>query len=502
MSDEATWTATKGAMLVAPRGTIAAGATIGGRFMVDRLLGEGSSGQVYSARDTVSDELVAIKLIDRQLAPSDAAIDRLRRELKAARRVVHPDVVRLNDLFEVDHLLVLSMELVEGETLAGHLGRAGPLDPSRLLALARGLVAGLAAAHRSGVVHRDLKPANVMVRASDGRPVLTDFGISRLHELADDDALSGAPGPRPASLGLTQTGAILGTPAYMAPEQLRGQRAQPSSDLYAVGLILWEAATGERPSRASSVEGLIAARSQAPKEPLSHRRPDLPMPFCAVVERCLAPDPAARPESAEAVLRVLDELSLAPVAPREVPARRRLRRAVLAGLAVGLGAAVLVLALRPVRRPGGARSADGGVHLYSLRALEGHVGWRTLGVDQDANGDALSIGGVPYAHGLFAHAPSELRFELGGRYTRLKAAIGLSWKAWPCPFGDGAQFAVDVDGRQVFLSAPIKLGDPAVLVDIDLKDAKELGLRTLEISERTCDATVWASPFVYSAPGH
>ncbi len=276
----------------------APGEVLAERWELLEVLGRGGMGTVYRARDRVSDEEVAIKLLRPIDHDSEEMVERFRRELKTARRVLHPGVVRLHDLFRVGDRLALSMELVLGETLATRLHRSGPLGAGELGELALDLARALAAAHRAGIVHRDIKPSNIILSRGSGRPVITDFGISRMAH--DPPSLEG-PGPAeaarviPRGLGaLTETGQILGTPLYMAPEQFDGRAVGPPADVYALGLVLFEAATGRRPHDGDEPVELLMQRVQADVPPLAEQRPEVPAKLAEVVDRCLRRAPEDR----------------------------------------------------------------------------------------------------------------------------------------------------------------------------------------------------------------
>ncbi len=256
------------------------------RYRILRVLGRGGMGAVYAAEDVALAEEVALKVL---AAPSiEGSLELFRREVRLARRVTHPNVVRTFDLGRARGLHFLTMELLDGASLKEHIVSA-PLPTHEIIVLLRQIAAGLTAAHEVGVVHRDLKPSNVLV-ASDKRVAITDFGIAR--------SLWEAPGE------LTRSGLLLGTPAYMAPEQLIGEVPGPAADLYAVGLMAYEMATGERlyPSGASLLARLEAGSVDA--RSLAH----LPPTLSALVQQCLAFEAARRPPGARDVLRQLIEL--------------------------------------------------------------------------------------------------------------------------------------------------------------------------------------------------
>ena len=310
-----------------------AGTILAGRYRIVGLLGRGGMGEVYRADDLTLGQPVALKFLPASAAADAAALARFHNEVRIARQVSHPNVCRIHDLGEAGGEPFLSMEYVDGEDLASLLRRIGRLPADKAVESARQLCSGLAAAHDMGVLHRDLKPANVML---DGRGVvkITDFGLANFSEqIARDD--------------------IAGTPAYMAPEQLAGRAATIASDVYALGLVLFEMFTGV----AAFAPGSAADRARwsadsAPPTP-SSARPDIDPAVERVIVRCLESDPARRPPSARVVGAALpggDPLAAA-LAAGETPSPQmvadaatpgRLRPAVawalLASLAIGMAA--------------------------------------------------------------------------------------------------------------------------------------------------------------------
>ena len=263
---------------------IAPGTLLHARYRIVGLIGRGGMGEVYRADDLKLGQAVALKFLPESLARDAEARAGFYAEVRLGRQVSHPNVCRLYDLIEVDGYHCLSMEYIDGEDLATLLRRIGHLPADRCVGFARELTAGLAAAHDQGVIHRDLKPANIMIDGK-GRAVITDFGIAALA----GDARAGS----------------AGTPAYMAPEQLAGAPPSVLSDLYALGLVLREAISGERLFDGLSVESIKARHASGAAPELLRSFSDIPPALAQVVHRCIAHDPEQRPSSAQAVLAVL-----------------------------------------------------------------------------------------------------------------------------------------------------------------------------------------------------
>jgi serine/threonine-protein kinase len=261
------------------------GTVVAGRYRIYGLLGRGGMGEVYRGDDLKLGQSVALKFLPRDVESDGARRARFLDEVKIARQISHPNVCRVYDVGDVDGRHFLSMEYVDGEDLAALLRRIGHLPKEKAVQIARQLCAGLAAAHEQGVLHRDLKPANVMIDGR-GRAKITDFGLAVLDDR--DSQERGA-----------------GTPAYMAPEQLAGEAATVKSDLYALGLVLYELFTGHRPFNASSRQELARLqRESTPTNPSAHIDGFDPA-VERVILRCLRGDPGERPSSALTVAAAL-----------------------------------------------------------------------------------------------------------------------------------------------------------------------------------------------------
>jgi serine/threonine protein kinase len=257
------------------------GRLVAGRYRVIALLGKGGMGEVYRADDLTLGQAVALKFLPDEAARDEGLLERFRNEVRIARRVSHPNVCRVYDVGDVDGQTFFTMEYVDGEDLASLLRRIGRLPPDKALDIARQLCAGLAAAHTKGVLHRDLKPANIMLDGR-GQVVITDFGLAGV---ADD---------------IRGNEIRSGTPAYMAPEQIAGKEVSTRSDIYALGLVLYEVFTGKR-AFADKLAGAGPGRAdRTPSRPSSVVK-DLDPIVEKVILRCLEVEPGARPATALAV---------------------------------------------------------------------------------------------------------------------------------------------------------------------------------------------------------
>ena len=262
------------------------GTLIAGRYRVIGLLGRGGMGEVYRATDLTLAQSVALKFLPENAASNERLLERFHNEVRVARQVSHPNVCRVYDIGEADGVPFISMEYVDGEDLASLLQRIGRLPSDKALEIARKVCAGVGAAHERGIIHRDLKPHNIMLNRR-GEVVVMDFGLA-----AVADELRGAE-------------VRDGTPAYMAPEQLRGDSATAKSDIYALGLIIYELFTGKRAFEANSMQELM--RMQENSRPLSVTTvaADADPAVEKVILRCLHTDPAQRPPTALSVAAAL-----------------------------------------------------------------------------------------------------------------------------------------------------------------------------------------------------
>jgi serine/threonine-protein kinase len=305
------------------------GTVLAGRYRVVGPLGKGGMGEVYRADDLKLSQVVALKFLPESLEKDRAMLERFHREVRIARQISHPNICRVYDIGEVDGQHFLSMEYVDGEDLASLLRRIGRLPSDKAVEIAAQLCAGLAAAHEQGVLHRDLKPANVMIDGR-GKARIMDFGLAGLADEFHGQEVRA------------------GTPAYMAPEQLAGREVTERSDIYSLGLVLYEIFTGKKAFEASSLEELIRQHESSTPPSISDYVKEIDPLVERVILRCLERDPSARPDSALQVAAALpggDPLAAA-IAAGETPSPEMVAAAPKEGaLRPGVAVACLVATL-------------------------------------------------------------------------------------------------------------------------------------------------------------
>jgi Tol biopolymer transport system component len=386
-----------------------------GPYEIHSALGAGGMGEVYRARDTRLDRVVAIKVLPAHLSSDPALRQRLDREAKAASRLSHPYICTLHDVGHQNGLDYLVMELVEGDTLEHRLTK-GPLPPQQATRIAAQLAEALASAHRLGIVHRDIKPSNVMLTRSGAK--LMDFGLAKDF------------GPAPVATVLTEMtaenakltaeGTIIGTFQYMAPEQLEGKEADARTDIFALGEVIYEMVTGKPAFSGKSRASLIAAILTADPRPITELQPCTPAPLQHVVEKCLAKDPEDRWQSASDLATELTWIAEAEAktaaSPHDTPFKRWTRLAYIALAALPV---LLLLA--------------GFAWWYANRVSASPMYFHAA-VPFAANDVALSPNGHTVA--MVAYSPQHNNYvlwtqDIGGRRTTpLDGTQGASFPFW------------------------------------------------------------------------
>ena len=280
-----------------PHADLALGHLFANRYKIEQILGRGGMGVVYKAVDSQLDETVAIKTLPGDVmtrSPED--LERFKREIRLARKITHRNVLRTFDYGEAEGVYFISMEFVRGYTLSELLDEAPNRQmPSRAaVGISRQICRGLHAAHEQGIIHRDIKPGNVLIDAK-GEVKLMDFGIARMAEAPE---------------AMTQAGLIIGTPHYMSPEQIQGNQLDPRSDVYSMGILIYEMLVGHRPFESSSLTGVLTAHITEAARPPIELRPDVGREVNGIVMKCLTKDPKARYADAGALLADLDRVQL------------------------------------------------------------------------------------------------------------------------------------------------------------------------------------------------
>lgn len=314
------------------------GTKLGTRYEILALLGQGGMGAVYKARDLELDRLVAIKVIRPELAGQPEILSRFKQEIILAREVTHRNVVRIFDLSEADGIKFITMEFIEGQDLKTLLHEKGKLPPEQVIDIIRQTCMALEAAHTAGVVHRDLKPQNIMLD-KQGRVAVMDFGIARSLEMG----------------GMTQTGALMGTPEYMSPEQVKGEKVDARSDLFTLGIIFYELLTARAPYQANTALAAMYKRTRERAIPPVELDPDVPRYLSDIVVGCLQIEPGHRTASAREILEAIESRQPPKASTRAAqpagetagiaPKARLYRRLAIAG-AIVVVLAVSVFALR------------------------------------------------------------------------------------------------------------------------------------------------------------
>jgi eukaryotic-like serine/threonine-protein kinase len=310
------------------------GETIAERYELEELVGHGGMSSVYKARDSLLERHVALKILHEQYVADEDFVERFKREARSVAQLQHPNIVTVIDRGEEDGRQYIVFEYIDGENLKEHVARKGRLDVQEALEIAVEVARGLAFAHQQGLVHRDVKPQNVLLNG-DGRAKVTDFGIARSLDVD----------------GLTQTGSVLGTSNYIAPEQASGQRVDAQTDVYALGAVLYELLTGDVPFPGESFVAVAMKHVNEPPPNVLDRRGDVPLRVAAAVDRALEKDPDQRFPTMDAFAAEL-EACLAELARDDeddadativIPARQRLQHK--RGSRVPLGIALLAALL-------------------------------------------------------------------------------------------------------------------------------------------------------------
>ncbi|MGE0712359.1 MAG: bifunctional serine/threonine-protein kinase/formylglycine-generating enzyme family protein [Planctomycetota bacterium] len=390
-----------------------------GDFRILHLLGQGAMGKVYEARQLSLQRRVALKVLPAEGGQKDQqqAVTRFYREARAAAQLQHPSIVPVYDFGFEQGCYYYAMQYVAGRPLQDMIHQGQVRDMKRIATWMLNVARALDSAHAQGVIHRDIKPANILVREEDDEALITDFGLARQERVKS----------------ITQAGALLGTPVYMAPEQARGEKATASIDIYALGATLYEALAGEVAFKATGLRELLTLITQVPPEPPSHKRPDVPPDLEAIALKALAKEPQARYATAKALADdLLRYLRGEPVEARggnraQRAWRRLERRPLLAALVALEALTLLLLILVAAWAPRRSRAQAAVTRLAEAQAALGEdlAAWRQASAELQS---ALAArDGAPRRRGEEAAgdpAVTRARLALGGVEERLGASDG------------------------------------------------------------------------------
>jgi len=442
------------------------GELIAGRYELEELVGSGGMSNVFRAHDRLLERTVALKILHEQYTRDEDYVERFRREARAVAQLTHPNIVTVIDRGEQDGRQFIVFEYVDGENLKD-LSARGPLDPREAIRLALQVAHALSFAHGRGLVHRDVKPQNVLLN-DDGQAKVTDFGIARSLDVG----------------GVTQTGTVLGTSDYIAPEQARGQKVDPKTDIYSLGAVLYELLTGEVPFAGDNFVAVAMRHVTEPAPSVLAHRPDCPLRLDLAIQRAMAKDPPDRFASMsefcaelEACLAELDGRDgegatlIVPPPPRRRPRPRRTRaqrepRRIPVGLIVLVALVALLVA-------GGAYlllsndSAKKALHVASAPSkpvqLAGISGYDPEGDNNDEHTDVAPLA----TDGNNGTAWKTEEYNTGG-FT--KSGVGLVLRA-PQPV---ALKEVKVDGSGTLFSAVIQASNSSSGDFVTVSDRKDV----------------------------
>ena len=454
------------------------------RFRIVRFIARGGMGELFEAEDTTLGERVALKIIRADIARDGRAAQRFRREVQLARKVTHPNICRIFDLFEhVDGgapagttpIAFVTMELLHGETLLDRLRRRGAFDATEALPIVRHMCAALAAAHEAGIIHRDFKSSNVIILDREGsqglRAVVTDFGLA--HQLGEargsDENV------------LTMTGDLVGTPDYIAPEQVEGAALTPATDIYALGVVLYEMTTGQRPFNADTPMASVLQRMVGPpKKTPRQLNPKVPPVWDRAIMRCLARTPADRFRDAMAVVEALEP------ADELAPAASSKQWLAIAGAVVGLiaalGATALIVSRRSAANPAAESSiAAAGAAIQPPRTAVAVLGFRNLGGRADADWLSTALAEMLTTE---LGAGERLRTVPGENVNRMKTELALT-DADAYSSDTLARIRRNLGADLIVAGSFVAVGEgegATLRVDIRLQDAQQ-GQTTALVSE-------------------
>jgi eukaryotic-like serine/threonine-protein kinase len=406
------------------------GTVLSGRYRLEAKLGSGGMSTVYLASDDTLDRPVAVKVMHREMSEQEDQLQRFRQEARAVAKLTHPNVVAVIDAGEDGGHPYIVFEYVKGETLKQRIARVGALDPQEAIAYAIEVARGLGVAHARNMVHRDIKPQNVLIDG-EGRAKLTDFGISR--QLEQD--------------GVTATGRVLGTTDYVAPEQAMGKEVDPRSDIYSLGVVLYEMLIGQVPFHADSQVGVAMKHVNEELPDVQRRRPEVSAAVALVVERATAKSPAERYQS---IAEMIDDLETA----LEVEAAR-------AGSTTGEATSVLDAVPAPRRKLSGrARWSWAAIALLLLVGGGSLLAVQLISSGIGGGGANKGKGGNIAISAATDYDPQGDEEEIGSK-VELAADGDPTGTAWETEHYDSEIFAGTKTGPEPGVGVYVSAGSPA-----------------------------------------
>jgi serine/threonine protein kinase len=507
-----------------------------GNYRVLRLLGAGGMGMVFLAEDIALRRRVALKVMKPELEQSDSAWNRFLREARAMAAIKHPHLVVVYQVGQEGQTIYLAMEYLEGETLDDWSRHTGPAAPADVLRIGEELAGGLAAIHKEGLIHRDIKPSNTWLEAPDARVKILDFGLAR--QTKDDT-------------NLTKSGVLLGTPAYMSPEQARGKPAEARSDLFSLGCVLYRLCAGREPFRSDNTLAQLAALVADHPTPIRELNPRVPPPLADLITQLLAKEPNDRPASAAAVAAQLRQIRQKFSQPRPLPgsgdteaivtapeksSRQRWPIFALIGLALAAGIIVGIVQFFPPRdnqrspnpiektsspevaSPSPKAGDTKPVYLTQLTMLDA-VNWPMpspkdgkddkKGKKKDKGGkkpkqepfERLSFKGTPAPRGLFLHPSSQfdervtsVSYRLGKEYSMFHGQASLNDSAADRP--SPITLAVYGDGKLLWRSRPIEEQGEPEKCSVSVKGMDVLKLEATADGDVMGAHALWIEPYL------
>jgi eukaryotic-like serine/threonine-protein kinase len=430
------------------------GEKIAGRYEIEELVGHGGMSSVYKAHDTLLERHVALKILHEQYNADDDFVERFKREARAVAQLQHPNIVTVIDRGDEEGRQYIVFEYIDGENLKEYVVRKGRLDVHEAIEIALEVGRGLAFAHDQGLIHRDVKPQNVLLNG-DGRAKVTDFGIARSLDVD----------------GMTQTGTVLGTSNYIAPEQASGQQVDAHSDVYALGVVLYELLAGEVPFPGESFVAVAMKHMHEPAPNLLDVRKDVPLRVAAAVDRALEKDPeqrfptmAAFAAELEAALAELDRGESVDDATMVIPARQRARPAqrkqvsrwpLGVGLLALLAIAAIVIGLLTLRNGGNKPAASS-----KPVTITGVTSYDPFASDQDEHSELAGnvTDGKSATYWSTEHYRNDTMAGKKGVGVVVDAGRVVSVKRITV-VTDTPGFKAEIDGTNVQGGTPVKISD-------------------------------------------